>query len=227
LQRWWNRLYVEKKIRPQFDELGVNPSILNPHTLQITGKSIYAGDYIHIISNRAQPVALTSWRSKQHRGTIQIGDFCLISPGVQIASAQAIRIGNNCMLAAEVLISDCDWHGVYNRVRPFRCTAPVRLEDNVWIGTRAIILKGVNVGQNSIIGAGSVVVNDVPPNTIVAGNPAEVVKTINPKRKILTREFLFQQENNYWSTQHRLEDTFSQNSIAHWLRTWFYLSSKD
>jgi acetyltransferase-like isoleucine patch superfamily enzyme len=59
--------------------------------------------------------------------------------------------------------------------------APVRIERNVWIGAAAIILKGVRIGENSAIGAGSVVVRDVPPKCVAAGNPARVVKRLAPE----------------------------------------------
>lgn len=227
IQRWFNRWYIDHYIRPQCDTLGQSPGILKPHTLQITGTDIHLGHFIHIISNRVQPVTLTSWRSKQHRGEIHIGDYTLLSPGVNITSADAIHIGNNCMLAAEVVISDCDWHGLYNRIRPFRCSAPVQLEDNVWIGLRAIILKGVTIGENSVVGAGSVVVNDVPANTVVAGNPAKVIKTINPQRKMLKREFLFSAE-NHWSAQHKIEDSFNaNNTFCHWIKATLHPSKLD
>lgn len=228
VQRWLNGWYVEKYMRPQFDTLGKAAALLNPHTVQITGERIYAGNYLHLISNRSQPVILTSWRSKQHRGEIHIGDYCLISPGVNIASAQTVRIGSNSMLAADVLISDCDWHGLYNRVRPFRCSAPVNIGDNVWVGTRAIIGKGVNIGENSIIGAGAVVVNDIPANVIAAGNPAKVVKVLNNQRRMLKREFLFREGENYWQEQHRIEDLFNQkNTVPNWLRVLLAPTRKD
>ena len=65
------------------------------------------------------------------------------------------------MFAANVYISDSDWHGIYNRIRPFRCTKPVVLENNVWLGERVIVNKGVTIGENSVIGAGAVVTRDV------------------------------------------------------------------
>ncbi|WP_185233258.1 acyltransferase [Teredinibacter franksiae] len=228
LQRKLNRWLVEKKLRPQFDKLGVHPAIHQPPTVQITGCDIEAGDYLHIISNRHQPVTLTSWRSKQQRGYIHIGHYCLISPGVQLAAAQSIMIGNNCMLAAEVTISDCDWHGTYNRIRPFRCTSPVTLADNVWVGLRTIICKGVSIGENSIIGAGSVVTHNIPANVIAAGNPAKIVKHINPKRRMLKREFLFQNSGDYWQTQEELERAFNANNrFFYWLKTLIWPSQKD
>ncbi len=66
-------------------------------------------------------------------------------------------------------------------------TIPVHIGENVWIGDSAIICKGVSIGENSIIGAGSVVVKDVPANAIAAGNPAAVLKYLEPGRPIKTR----------------------------------------
>jgi maltose O-acetyltransferase len=57
-------------------------------------------------------------------------------------------------------------------------SAPIVLEENVWIGIRAIVLRGVTIGQGSVIGAGSVVVNDVPPRSLAAGVPARVIRTL-------------------------------------------------
>ena len=132
------------------------------------------------------------------------------------------------MIAAEAQITDCDWHGTYNRIRPFRCTKPVTLGENVWVGLRAIIGKGVTIGDNSIVGAGAVVIGDVPKNVIVAGNPAKIVKTISPERRMLKREFLFENKEDYWSSQYQLEDSFSkQNSFRHWLRVKLFPGNKD
>jgi acetyltransferase-like isoleucine patch superfamily enzyme len=63
------------------------------------------------------------------------------------------------------------------------------LERGAWIGDSAIVCKGVRVGENSIVGAGAVVTKDVPPNVIVAGNPARVVKKLDPKKIILLGEW--------------------------------------
>ena len=96
-------------------------------------------------------------------------------------AAESILIGDACMIAHGVYISDADWHGIYDRAEPVGNTKPVILEDNVWIGDSAIICKGVTIGKNSIIGAGSVVTKNVPPNSIFAGNPAKLVKTLEDK----------------------------------------------
>jgi acetyltransferase-like isoleucine patch superfamily enzyme len=62
--------------------------------------------------------------------------------------------------------------------RPKLKTAPVKIADNVWVGMNAVILKGVTIGENSVVAAGSVVTKSVPPNTVVAGNPAVIVRQL-------------------------------------------------
>ena len=105
-------------------------------------------------------------------------------------AAESIVIGNACMIAHGVYISDADWHGIYDRAEPVGNTKPVVLEDNVWIGDSAIICKGVTIGENSIIGAGAVVTKNVPPNSIFAGNPAKLVKTLENKEFNTRANFL-------------------------------------
>jgi acetyltransferase-like isoleucine patch superfamily enzyme len=105
---------------------------------------------------------------------------------VRIGSAHEILIGNNCMIASNAYITDSDWHDIYNRVSIGK-TAPIKIEDNVWIGDSVIVCKGVTVGENSIIGAGAVVVDDIPANCVAAGNPAKVVKKLDAVQPFTTR----------------------------------------
>ena len=98
--------------------------------------------------------------------------------------AEAITIGNNVMIGSGCLIADNDAHpmDVEKRQVPnyydYVVSSPVVIDDDVLIGARSIILKGVHIGQGAVVGAGSVVTKDVPPFTIVAGNPAKVVKEL-------------------------------------------------
>lgn len=228
LQRWREHRFIQQQLAPQFQSLGKHPQVNTPRSVEIFGDNIQAGDYLHIVSEMHQPVKLTTWQSKQQNGRLTLGHYCLISPGVTISASDIVSIGDNCMVGAECYISDCDWHGVYNRIRPFRCSAGIQLKNNVWVGFRSIITKGVTIGENSIVGAGSVVTQDVPDNVVVAGNPAKVVKTLNPRRRMLTRAFLFQDERTYWVKQNALEDAFlSENSWFRWMRTQFSPSRKD
>jgi acetyltransferase-like isoleucine patch superfamily enzyme len=105
---------------------------------------------------------------------IRIGEKCGFS-GTVIASFKSIEIGNNVRCGANTVITDSDWHLDDPRVGPPR---PVVIKDNVWLGYNAVVLKGVTIGENSIIGAGSIVVSDIPANVIAAGNPCVVIKQL-------------------------------------------------
>ncbi len=223
-----NRWYVRRFVVPQFDSVGTEPEIAHPRSLVIFGSKMQLGKYAQIICASDNCVRLTTWPSKQMQGEIHIGDYVLISPGVRISAAQSIRIGDNCMLAANVYISDSDWHGLYNRIRPFRCTKPVVIENNVWLGERAIVNKGVTIGENSVIGAGAVVTKDIPPNSVAAGNPARIIKTLNNNRRMLKRELLFQDAERYFYNQDQLDQLLlSHNGWLNWLRSLFKPNRND
>ena len=91
-----------------------------------------------------------------------------------IRCKERISIGNNVIIAHNVTIMDSDFHHIesYHHIM----TKPITIMDNVWIGNGATILKGVTIGDGAIIAAKSVVTHDVPPNSIVAGNPAKIIK---------------------------------------------------
>ncbi len=127
-------------------------------------------------------------------GRATVGDFTLMN-GALVMAEELIEIGSYCLISWNVGIADSDFHPIdpaqrredalalapYYKGRPPRPpirTAPVRIADNVWIGMNAVILKGVSIGENSVVAAGSVVSKSVPANTVVAGNPAVVVKQL-------------------------------------------------
>lgn len=223
-----NHWYVRRFIAPQFDSLGTIPEIAHPRSLVIFGRNIHLGKYAQIICASDNCIRFTTWPSKQADAEIRIGDYCLISPGVRISAAQSIHIGDNCMLAANVTISDSDWHGIYNRIRPFRCTKPVVIENNVWLGERVTVTKGVCIGENSVVGTGSVVTKDIPANSVAAGNPARIIKTINPNRRMLKRELLFKDAEHYFYNQDQLDKfMLGNNGWWNWLRSIWQPTKKD
>ncbi|WP_096085609.1 acyltransferase [Agaribacterium haliotis] len=220
LHSWLSGLYCRHIVEPQFDSIGDGLAVLHPRSLKLFGHNIHAGRHLHLICSRDKPIGLSTWSSKNQQGYIQIGDFCLISPGVTIASAEKITIGKNCMIAADAYISDSDWHGLYNRTRPFRCSAPVSIADNVWIGMRAVVGKGVKIGENSVVAAGSVVVEDVEANVVVGGNPARVIKRLKADKRRLTREFLFSGATDYADNQQQLNHyLLANNSTLRWIKS--------
>jgi acetyltransferase-like isoleucine patch superfamily enzyme len=113
--------------------------------------------------------------------SIAIGNDCGLS-GTVIVSAAKITLGRECLIGADVLICDTDFHPIEPERRRFTIegtrSGRVAIGNNVFIGTRSTILKGANIGDNSVIGAGSVVVGNIPANVIAAGNPAKVLRQI-------------------------------------------------
>jgi acetyltransferase-like isoleucine patch superfamily enzyme len=115
-----------------------------------------------------------------NRKKVQIGNDCFINYGVLISIREKLIIGNNVVISAKVLITDAglDLDILLNEGRPVHISAPIVIKDGAWIGAGAIILKGVTIGEKSVVAAGSVVTKDVPPHVVVAGNPARVIKTM-------------------------------------------------
>lgn len=111
------------------------------------------------------------------RSVLRIGDHTHIGDRTHINCYCSISIGNRCAISWDVEILDTDIHKMLDEVgRPLRNTAPVVIEDRTWIGAHAIILKGVTIGHDSVIAAGAVVTRSVPPFSVCAGNPAQVVR---------------------------------------------------
>ncbi len=179
--------YAEHFLHPHFDGIGPGSHIARPWGIHVHGQGITVGNHVHMSSAVSQDVWMTSWNWVDRHGQIEIGDYALITPGVRISSSTKISIGRGTMLAGNVYLTDSDWHGTYDRTQEMGKTAPITLGENVWIGDSSIVCKGVTIGDNSIIGAGSVVVKDVPANTIAAGNPAKVVKELDPNEPRRTR----------------------------------------
>jgi maltose O-acetyltransferase len=109
-------------------------------------------------------------------GCIIIGTNVFINFGSSIVASNRITIGDDCLIGTHVMIMDCDFHKVEDK--SWDTTGyPVTVEDRVWLANRSIVLKGVRVGHDAVVAAGAVVTRDVPPRSVVAGNPARVVRT--------------------------------------------------
>ncbi len=104
-------------------------------------------------------------------GRIFIGNGTYLNHDTEIVAQTEVSIGRHCKIAWDVVIMDTDQHGTGDQPAQAR---PVRIGDQVWIGCRAIILKGVTIGPGAVIGAGAIVTKDVPAGAIVTGPPAQI-----------------------------------------------------
>jgi acetyltransferase-like isoleucine patch superfamily enzyme len=126
-----------------------------------------------------------------HEGEVRIGDKTVLGQECTISAYQHVSIGEQCILADRVMLIDFD-HNVAEVERPIRVQGiykrDVRVGNNVWIGYGAQILRGVSVGDNSIIGASAVVTNDVPANSVAAGSPARVIRMRESPKNLRWRD---------------------------------------
>src|SRR5262249_4183280 len=105
-----------------------------------------------------------------------------MSGGSITARSKTIRIGKNTLIGTDCVIFDSDFHVAWppdgrTSYAGDEVDAPVTIGNNVWFGARCMVLKGVTIGDNCVIAAGSIVTKSLPPNSLAAGNPAKVVKT--------------------------------------------------
>jgi len=223
-QKW----YVNHFLRPQFEYLGRRSTFMKPWYVEVFGGPVFLGECAHVIAAPDKRVRLTVWPNPGEEGSIRIGDYCLICPGVRISAATDIVIGDSCMMAQGVCITDSDWHGLYDRSQPVGQAAAVRIGTNAWIGDSAIVGKGVTIGDNSIIGAGSIVTKAIPPNVIAAGNPAVVIKKLDTKRHIRTRAEWFSDPEDLARQFREIDrEKLKGNTVAGWLRSLLFPSKGD
>ena len=172
-----NTFYCKPMLRGRCEHLGKG-LIMEASLPQIYGKGrIIIGDNV-MLGNR------NTW---VFRGNVYdnvelvIGNNVTINYQTLIDVAQKVEIKDRVLMAGQVIIFDNNVHSVDYRNRnnlTDKDISPVIIEEDVWIGTRAVILKGVTIGRGSIVAAMSVVTKSVPPYSLVAGNPAKVVKNL-------------------------------------------------
>jgi acetyltransferase-like isoleucine patch superfamily enzyme len=171
---WYYRL--KYKILGQHVFIGKRFRVEGRLDIQGPGTVIF-GDDCTVVSSPMAPVTPYTHSSE---ATIQFGN-CVVVNGTRFGCTQRIEVGEGCLLA-DARIMDGDFHALEpqgrHRWQTSGVTKPVIIGPNVWVCAGAMILKGVTIGANSVVAAGAVVVRDVPPNTVVAGNPARVVKRL-------------------------------------------------
>ncbi len=222
------KLYTKWRIVPQFSAVGSGLEIIGPHRLEVWGDDIRLGDNVHIQTSRGQMSRLCTWPNETGgRGKIDIGSHTLLTPGLQIVSAEHVSIGDNVMIASRVYISDADWHDIYDRLASPGPRAAIDIGENVWLGEGVKVCKGVTIGANSVIGAGSVVTKDIPANVIAAGNPAKPLRKLDTERKMVKREAMFEDIKSYNKTMSYLHYlNHKDNNYLSWFRQLIWPSRK-
>jgi len=172
-----SKVYYENILRYRCKSMGKNFMLYGEMPYIMGNGNIYIGDNVEFHSK----VTLFTGGSVYDEPELRVGDNTSIGYGVMIRVAQKVEIGKNCMIASGVIIGDNDGHPLAAERRSHALKVgekdikPVIIEDDVWIGEGAIVLKGVTIGRGSIVSAGSVVTKSVPPMKIVMGQPARVV----------------------------------------------------
>jgi acetyltransferase-like isoleucine patch superfamily enzyme len=170
-RRLWNRLRRFCYTRRAARLLGVSAKQLDvsgPCVIHGGGRFVIEGK-ISIRATPRLPVELYCAVG----ATMTLQDNCFINQGVHIACVKSVFIGVDSLIADQVLIMDTDFHGVGDQ--PAK-SAPVVIERGAWIGARAVILKGVTIGEGAVVGAGAIVARSVPARTVAVGNPARAIR---------------------------------------------------
>ena len=123
-----------------------------------------------------------AWLTLPGEARIAIGEGCFLNVGVMVAAVDRVEIGDHCMFANGCFISD-GAHRFDDPERPvpwqgFTTKGPTHIGSNVWCGANVVVTSGVTVGERCVIGANSVVTRDLPPRSVAAGVPAQVIKQV-------------------------------------------------
>jgi acetyltransferase-like isoleucine patch superfamily enzyme len=167
----WRRATVRQELKARWslrkvDKRGKRAIVLGSPI--VDGSDMQVGDDFKVWSGH-RTTLISGW------GKLRFGDRVFVNVGTTIIAVEEIVVGDDVAFANEVYVMDSDSHGVEGR--PHK-QAPVRIGDGCWIGARAMILPGVTIGKRVLVAAGAVVTRDVPDDSLVAGNPARVVRAL-------------------------------------------------
>jgi acetyltransferase-like isoleucine patch superfamily enzyme len=167
-------------------KIGLRPKVWGRFSIQIfQGGRLEIGDEFHLVSDPKRS-GITLFSRGQFTvfsgGVIKIGNHVGLN-GTAITSKCCVEIGDGTIIGPNVVIVDSDFHNIWPPESRWEASSSkadkeVSIGSNVWVGMNTIILKGSRIGDNSVIGAGSVVRGEIPADCIAAGNPAQVVRNL-------------------------------------------------
>ncbi len=172
-----NKFYCEPLVRYRCSSVGKNFKTDGDIPLIIGSGKIFIGDNVRIGNRSSWILSSNLYESPE----LIIGNNTVLNYQIGISVECKVEIGDNCVFAGETAIFDNNSHGLHyghDRKMTKDDVAPIKIEDHVWIGMRSLILKGVTIGKGAVVAAGSIVTKDVPPMTLVGGNPARIIKKI-------------------------------------------------
>lgn len=176
----------ERQNRAQSSSVGSGSRLVGIIERRAKGGQIHIGSHCLI---QGQLVV------ERDQSIINIADGVLVGGGTVVDCALSVVIERNVLISYSCVIADSDNHSLYPEQRVGDLAlwmdgrqnnwaqaemAPIRICEGAWVGARSIILKGVTIGAGAVVGMGSVVTKDVPPRTVVAGNPARIIREIGP-----------------------------------------------
>ncbi len=158
----------------------------------VTVKKLYDYNNLHPLEREARQAAIRELLGKVGENcTVEqplfctygynttLGDNCFLNVNCKLMDSGYITIGNNVFIAPNVcIVTEEHAMDVPQRLEGLEYTHPVTIGDNVWICTGAVILPGVTIGADSVIGAGSIVTKDIPPKSLAVGNPCKVIRSL-------------------------------------------------
>ena len=162
-------------------KIGAEIELTGPVIIQNAG-TIEIGDRVIFDSKWHKPIYISLSRPS---AKLVIEKNAFINYGTEISLVNEVVIGANSLISIDCLIYDTDWHSVDGREREVT-GEPTRIGRGVWLGARVVVLKGVKIGDNSVVAANSVVTKDLPDHVLAGGSPAKVIRVIDRSRYLPT-----------------------------------------
>jgi maltose O-acetyltransferase len=153
-------------------QLGIRPRLYGRCWVE-GGDGIEIGDRLHIVGRTVRCELAT-----HAGGRLLIGDRVFLNYGTSISAHTRVEIGSGCAIGQYAILLDCDYHTPGLTGDGHGAPAPIVLEENVWLGARVMVLKGVTVGRGTVVAAGSVVTKNLPAGVLAAGMPARVLRPV-------------------------------------------------